>query len=88
MHAWLAAAADQRIFATAAVAGVQGFGWAIQNNAFQVNEKRMLQTRFAFTVACIHTRDSFLFRQGWTAFHTSLRLLLRTWVSPGSTQGP
>ena len=50
MHAWLAAAADRRIFVTAAVAGVQGFGWAIQNNAFQVSEKCMLKSRYDYTV--------------------------------------
>ena len=38
MHAWLAAAADKRLFATAAVAGVQGFGWAIDNNSFHVSD--------------------------------------------------
>ena len=36
MHAWLAAAVDTRIAVTAAVAGVQGFGWAIANRSFKV----------------------------------------------------
>lgn len=35
MHAWLAAAADTRIMATAAVSGVQDFSFAIRHKVFQ-----------------------------------------------------
>jgi hypothetical protein len=34
MHAWLAAAADTRVAAVAPLIGIQGFRWAVENNAF------------------------------------------------------
>ncbi|KAF5837102.1 Alpha/Beta hydrolase protein [Dunaliella salina] len=35
MHSWLAAALDERIYAAAPMIGVQGFKWAVDNNAWQ-----------------------------------------------------
>eukprot|EP00967_Tisochrysis_lutea_P121467 scaffold200223_cov17-Tisochrysis_lutea.AAC.1 len=35
MHSWLAAALDERIYAAAPMIGLQGFKWALDNNAWQ-----------------------------------------------------
>ena len=45
MHTWLCAALDKRVAAAAPLIGVQGFQWAISNNAFH---GRVQSLRLAF----------------------------------------
>lgn len=55
MHSWLAAVADPRIAASAPMIGVQSFGWALQNDAFQVGAwDRWARLAFCWKGPCMH----------------------------------